>query len=114
MELVEKTVDSYPVVEICGRLTADCAVKIKTELGRIIETSNVLILDLKDMEYIDSTGLGALVFIMQKLNETGGSLKLVNLNGKAKIVFEITKAYKIFDIFDSIEAVLVGLKTKAV
>jgi len=58
------------------------------------------------MEYVDSTGLGAMVFILQKLSDEGGRLALACLQPKPRIVFNITKAYKIFEIFDSVDAAI--------
>ena len=55
------------------------------------------------IDFIDSSGLGALVMLLKKATEEDKDVKLANLQAKPKILFEITRAYKIFDIFDSLE-----------
>lgn len=53
------------------------------------------------MDYIDSTGLGVVVRFFKEFTAQGGKFALASLQPKPKLVFEITRAYKIFDIFDS-------------
>lgn len=103
MEITANTIDDKLIVNVDGRLTADCAALFKNKLTDYAKTNSKTILDLTKMEYIDSTGLGAIVFILQKLADQNGSLKLAALQAKPKVVFDITKAYKIFNIFDTVE-----------
>jgi len=110
MELTSKKVNDVLVIEIKGRLTADCADQYKQEMGDFIAQDNHLVQDLNGLEYIDSTGLGAMVFILQRNFDDGGDIKLARLQGKARLVFDITKAYKIFDIFDTVEAATEAMK----
>lgn len=110
MELVSKTVNDVLVVEVNGRLTANCADQYKIEMDEFITKSNKLVLDLNNLTYIDSTGLGAMVFILQRNFDNGGDIKIARLQGKARLVFDITKAYKIFDIFDTVEAATQAIK----
>jgi len=51
-----------------------------------------------------------MVFILQRNFDNGGDIKIAKLQGKARIVFDITKAYKIFDIFDSVEEAVAALQ----
>lgn len=109
MELLEKNVGPVLVVEVCGRLTADCSEEFKHKLLEKITENKRLVLDLSKLEYIDSTGLGAIVFILQKNSDNDGEMKLARLQGKPRIVFDITKAYKIFDIYDTVEEAIAAL-----
>jgi anti-sigma B factor antagonist len=110
MDISQNNIDGVQVIEIKGRLTADCAENYKQTLLDIIAQDNRLVIDLALLEYIDSTGLGAMVYILQQTLDNGGELKLARLQGKSRIVFDITKAYKIFDIFDSVEEAAAALK----
>ena len=105
-----KKVNNVPVVEVNGRLTADCADQYKQTLTDVIAQNNRIVIDLEKLEYIDSTGLGAMVFILQRNFDNGGDIKIAKLQGKARIVFDITKAYKIFDIFDTVEEAVAALQ----
>lgn len=104
MEITDKELDGVLVGMISGRLTADCADHFKRYIGEAAAKHSKIVLDLSGMEYIDSTGLGAMVYALQKLTDEGGKLKLACLQPKPRVVFNITKAYKIFEIFDSVEA----------
>ncbi len=104
MEMKAEAQGSLQVVSIIGRLTADSADQFKKYMAEQITNHDRIIVNLKEMEYIDSTGLGALVFILQKLTDDGGKLVLAEMSAKPRVVFNITKAYKIFDIYDSLDA----------
>lgn len=110
MELNTTHINQVPIVEVSGRLTADCADQYKKYLANVIAEDNRLVINLENLEYIDSTGLGAMVAILQKNFDNGGEIKIAKLQGKAKIVFDITKAYKIFDIFDTVEEAVAALQ----
>jgi anti-sigma B factor antagonist len=90
------------VCSIDGRVDAVNAVKLKKEFNHNLDSSSMVVMDLKDVEYIDSTGLGALVACLKYAVEAGGNVKISRLQAKARMVFEITRAYKIFDIYDDI------------
>ena len=102
MEISEREEGKTLVVSINGRLTADCADQFKRHLNDSLSHSDKIVLDLAGMYYVDSTGLGAMVYVLQKLTDEGGRLMLAALQPKPRVVFNITKAYKIFDIHDSV------------
>lgn len=110
MEITDSIIDGILVSAVAGRLTADCAEHFKRYISEAALKNTKIVLDLSKMEYIDSTGLGAIVFSLQKLTDEGGKLKLACLQSKPRIVFNITKAYKIFEIFDSVEAAVEAMK----
>ncbi|HEX8815036.1 MAG TPA: STAS domain-containing protein [Terriglobales bacterium] len=59
-----------------------------------------ILLNLADVSYIDSTGVGELVGSLMSVRKKGGELKLMNLTQKVKDVVNVTKLYTIFDIKD--------------
>ena len=70
------------------------------------EGMNLIVLDLGAVDFIDSAGLGVMVELLKRVSERGGDVRLAGLQKQARIVFEITRAYKIFAIFDSVEMAL--------
>jgi anti-sigma B factor antagonist len=64
------------------------------------------IINLQSLEFIDSTGLGGLVSCLKRCIEAGGDLKIAQLPAKPRMVFEITRAHKVFDIFDDLETAI--------
>ena len=89
-----------------GRLVAACSEELKTLVSERLETTSKVLFDLSKMTHIDSSGLGALVQLLQKANAKGGTVKLANLQAHPRIVFDITKVYRVFEIFDSADAAL--------
>ena len=63
-----------------------------------------LIVNLSNSEYIDSTFLGSLVFVLKKMNANNGEMRLVlGKASKASTMFEITNMNKVFKVFESVE-----------
>lgn len=90
------------VIHITGRLDASNTAKLKEEFQKWLNETNNFVLDLSKMEYIDSTGLGGIVACMKFASEKDGDLKIACLQSKPRMVFEITRANKIFDIYDEV------------
>jgi anti-sigma B factor antagonist len=65
-----------------------------------------ILLNLGDVDYIDSSGLGNLVSAFSSVRKQGGELKLLSLTNKVQDVLQITKLYTVFDIMDD-EAVAI-------
>ncbi len=62
-----------------------------------------VILDMRQVAFMDSSGLGLLVAFLRRVVTRGGDLKIVGLQPGVRVVFEITRAYKIFEIFDTVD-----------
>ena len=67
-----------------------------------------LVVDLKDLNYIDSTGLGALVRAKRLIGRRGGDVRLSNMNGEIRELFEFTRLINVFSLFDSAEEAIQG------
>ncbi len=61
------------------------------------------VLDLGEVEFIDSSGLGAAIALLKRVAERGGDLKLCGMNRRVRMVFEITRAHRVFDILNSVD-----------
>ena len=89
-------------VAVEGRLVAAVAPDLREDiLGKMTEGVNVLF-DLSRMNHIDSSGLGALVQILQKAKAGGGKVILAALQPGPKIVFDITKVSRVFEIVPTV------------
>ena len=88
-------------VSLDGRLVASCSEEFKNAMFERLRDAKRVLMDLQKMAHIDSSGLGALVSILQWINSNGGSLKLCCLQARPKIVFDITKVYRVFDIYET-------------
>jgi anti-sigma B factor antagonist len=100
-------------MSIKGRLVVSTTEEFKNALADAVVENQQIVLDLTEMSYIDSSGLGAMVFAQQKLSEKGGELRLAGLQPKPRIVFDITKVYRIFEIFDSVDMAIESFNSNA-
>src|SRR5271157_813202 len=95
-----RQVGGVTVVDISGRIEhgeESAAVRaLVCDLFR--EGHTRILLNLGDVHYIDSSGLGALVSSFTSLRKQGGELKLLNLTNKVRDLLQITKLYTIFDV----------------
>lgn len=104
MEIEFEIQSDIGVMQIGGKLDASNASLLKSQFVEHLDETTRFVLNLENLEAIDSTGLGAIVSCLKKTSEIGGDLKITSLQSKPRIVFEITRAYKIFDIYDSVDA----------
>ena len=89
-------------IEIDGRLVAAVAPALRDEvIAKMSDGVNVL-LDLGRMVHIDSSGLGVLVQILQKAKSGGGRMIIAALQPGPKIVFDITKVSRVFEIVPTV------------
>ena len=89
-------------VSIVGRLVAAVAPDLRENVfAKMGEGTNVLF-DLSQMVHIDSSGLGVLVQVLQKAKSSGGKVVLAALQPAPKIVFDITKVSRVFEIVPTV------------
>lgn len=89
------------------RLDANNSEELKVALRRIFESGTKdLVIDLKEVLFIDSSGLGVLVSGYKNASILHGSLKLSNLQSQVKSMFELTRLHRVFDIFTTVDDAL--------
>lgn len=99
------------VAVIDGPMTAETSDAFREKFEAWLQGASgtpTLVVDLSAVEVMDSSGLGALLGALRRTAEKGGDMRLAALQPKPKLVFEITRAYKAFDIFDSVDEALAG------
>ena len=95
------------VVDVRGDLDARVAADLKEGINNKIEDgNNWLLINLSDVPYMDSAGLGVLVSGLKNTNRKNGDLRVYGLQPDVKNIFELTRLNKVFQIFDSEETAL--------
>jgi len=114
MKATIRQVDSVTVVDVSGRITLGEGCMQLRELIRdqLSKGNKKILLNLADVTYIYSSGIGELVSGFTGVAKQGGSLKLLNLTKKVHDLLQITKLYTVFDIHDD-EAQAIGSFEKA-
>ncbi len=102
MKLDIREVNDVTVVDVSGRITlGDGATEFRDMLRQLVASGNrKVLLNLAELTYLDSTGIGTFVSTFATMNNAGGHLKLVNLTKRVQDLLLITKLYTVFEIFD--------------
>ena len=101
LEIQQRTHEEVVILDIKGRLTVGPeATQLREQVSALAAAgSKNVILNLAEVDYIDSTGLGALVICATTLRKAGGDVKLLNLNKRNLELLVITKLATVFALF---------------
>ncbi|MFC1467859.1 STAS domain-containing protein [Verrucomicrobiota bacterium] len=105
MKVVCEKHDGIGIVKASGQLTAASTDAFHEQVSSWQEVEGEVVsfvLDMSDVDFIDSAGLGALIVTLKRATERGGDMKISNLQKKPRMVFQITRAHKIFEIYDTV------------
>jgi anti-sigma B factor antagonist len=113
MKSSTRQVDGVTIVDLSGRITLGEGSTMLRDIVRdlIAKGQKKILLNLGDVTYIDSSGIGELVSAFTTVRNGGGELKLLNLTKKVHDLLQITKLYTVFDIKDD-EAAAIQSFTK--
>lgn len=102
MKASTRQVDGIAIVDLSGRITlGEGSVVLRDTIRDVVGQGNKkILLNLGDVTYIDSSGIGELVSAFTTVRNQGGELKLLNLTKKVHDLLQITKLYTVFDIKD--------------
>jgi anti-sigma B factor antagonist len=102
MKFTTRQVDGVTVLDLSGKIMlGEGSVTIRDAVRDVLATGkNKILLNLGDVNYIDSSGIGELVSALTAVKNAGGELKLLQLTKKVKDLLQITKLYTVFDIYD--------------
>ena len=109
VKLTTRQVGDVSVVDVAGRITlGEGSSALRDALRDMInKNQKKILLNLGEVNYIDSSGIGELVSGFTTVTNSGGQLKLLNLNKRVKDLLQITKLYTVFDVHDD-EAKAIG------
>ena len=90
------------LVDVGGKITlGDGSVAIREAVKKLVADGNKnIVLNLGEVTYIDSSGIGELVSAFTTVSNSGGNLKLLNLTKRVQDLLQITKLYTVFEVFN--------------
>jgi len=102
VKLNTRQVGDVSVVDVAGRITLGEGSSALRDLMRELvgKGQKKILLNLGEVSYIDSSGIGELVSGFTTVTNSGGELKLLNLNKRVKDLLQITKLYTVFDVHE--------------
>ncbi len=102
MDTKVRQVDGVTVLDLSGKITmGEASGKLRSAVQDALGSSKKILLNLADVNYIDSAGLGELVSAFTTVKNGGGELKLVHLTKKVRDLLVITKLLTVFDVKES-------------
>jgi anti-sigma B factor antagonist len=104
LDIQESTREGIVILTLKGRLTVGESSAVREKIQALAAAGNLkAVLDLTHVEYIDSTGLGAMVICYTSLKKQGGALKLVNPNKRNVELLLLTQLHTVFEVFNEVQ-----------
>ena len=102
MKITQHTVGDVAVLSLKGRIVTEDSDALRSAIDALIQQGRLkLLLDLQDVTYIDSSGLGLLVSKYVSVRRRGGDVKLLHLTARSTHLLDITHLTQVFESFDS-------------
>ena len=99
-----RSLGSVVIVDCYGRIVmGEETASLRQQVKDLLDQSQQIVLNLADVNYIDSSGLGTLVGLYTSARNMGGEIKLAALTARVKDVLQITKLGSIFEFYDTAE-----------
>jgi len=109
-----RAVEGILVVDCSGRLIfGEESASLRDTVKKLLAESPKVVLNLREVNHIDSGGLGTLVSLYTTARNAGGSVKLASLSQRVGDLLQITKLLTIFEVFDDEEAAARSFKRDA-
>jgi anti-sigma B factor antagonist len=112
VKISTRQVDGVTVLDMSGRITlGEGSVQLRDAVRDLLSKGQKhILLNLGDVNYIDSSGIGELVSAFTTAKNQGGELKLLNLTRKVHDLLQITKLYTVFDVKDDEASAIASFK----
>jgi len=115
LKLSVRVVDGVSIVDCRGRLLfGDESSALRDTVKNLLAESKSIVINLGETTYIDSGGLGTLVGLYTSAQNSGGMVKLSNLQQRVTDLLQVTKLLTVFDVYDSEEAAVKSFSKSAV
>lgn len=93
---------------ICKHIVASNAADFKSSVWTSLDLSKAYIINLKDVELMDSAGLGVLISCLRKVEEADGKLVLLGLKPSVQTLFEVVRLNQVFEIYENTEEAMLA------
>ena len=112
LTIASREVDGVTVLDLSGRITlGEGSVQVRDAIRNLIgKGQKHILLNLEDVNYIDSSGLGELVSAFTTAKNQGAEVKLLNLTKKVHDLLQLTKLYTVFDVKDDEASAIASFK----
>jgi len=98
LTLVTSTDGDTSIVRCTGKLVNASTAILQTEVRGLIPGAKRIVLDLTDLGYMDSSGLGSIIGLYVSVKTAGGRLEVINLSTRVRQLFSITNVLSLFEV----------------
>jgi len=114
LRISTRTVDDVLVVDCSGRIVfGEESASLRDNLKKLLGQNPKIVLNLREINYIDSGGLGTMVSLYTTARNAGGALKLSHLTQRVDDLLQVTKLVTIFEVFPNEESAVKSFKQAA-
>jgi anti-anti-sigma factor len=114
MEIIQRTIDSFPILDIIGEVDLYNAREIKDALDVIMKSQKYdIIVNLEQVPFMDSSGIGTLVTGMYKLKKYHGNLLVTGVSGSVAKVFKLTGMESHLEVYPTVEEAVASYKNSS-
>jgi len=101
LKITSRTIDGVRVIDCSGRIVfGDEASQLRETIKKELSENNRIVMNLGNVSYIDSGGIGTLVSLFTSARNAGGDIKLANLTKRVGDLLQITKLITVFESYD--------------
>ncbi len=114
LRMSTRTIDDVLVLDCSGRVVfGEESASLRDTVKKLLAGNPELVLNMREVSYLDSGGLGTLVSLYTTAQNAGGAVKLASLSQRVGDLLQVTKIFTIFEVFDDEEAAARSFKKKA-
>ena len=114
LKLNTRSENGVTIIDCHGRIVfGEESALLRDTVKKLIGENSQIVLNLANISYIDSGGLGTLVALYTTAQNAGGSVKLANLTQRVGDLLQVTKLLTVFDVYDSEEKAIQSFKKGA-
>ena len=106
MEISGKEQNGWSVLQLDGSFDLHTIHDVKNVFKHLSKQDKNVLVDFTNVKSIDSSGVSCLVFCQRLLHKNENYLRIAGLNSKVRVIFQITRGFEIFDIFDEVDVAL--------
>ncbi|HIC92869.1 MAG TPA: anti-sigma factor antagonist [Anaerolineae bacterium] len=113
MKLISERKGAVLVISFAeeGGLEASNVMDFRESVMELLKEGDKVVLDLGRVNFVDSSGLGAIVALGRSLSRGGGELRLASVTPHVRTVFELTRLHRAFEIYDTVEEAVASFGT---
>ena len=114
LKIATHQADGVTIISCHGRIMfGEEATALRAKLKELLDSSRQIVLNLADVSYIDSGGLGMLVGVYSSARTAGADIKLSGLGQRLRDVLQVTKLVTVFEAYDSEQQAIAAFQKKA-